>query len=40
MAFLKVKNVDGTNVKDEDGTTNVETQSGWMYSFVQFGTAN
>ena len=37
--FPKVKNADGTNAKDEDGNDKrSETQFGWMYSFVQFGT--
>lgn len=37
--FPKVKNADGTNVKDEDGNDKrSNTQNGWMYTFVEFGT--
>lgn len=37
--YPKMKNADGSNVKDEDGNDKrSETQAGWMYSFVQFGT--
>lgn len=37
--YPKVKNADGTNVKDEDGNDKrSNTQNGWMYTFVEFGT--
>lgn len=37
--YPKVKNADGTNVKDEDGNDKrSNTQTGWMYTFVEFGT--
>ena len=37
--FPKVKNADGTNVKDEEGNDKrSNTQTGWMYTFVEYGT--
>ncbi len=38
--FPKVKNSDGTKVKDENGNDKrSETPTGWTYTFVEFGTA-
>ena len=37
--FPKVKNADGTNAKDEEGNDKrSNTQTGWMYTFVEYGT--
>lgn len=37
--FPKVKNADGTNAKDEEGNDKrSKNQTGWMYTFVEYGT--
>lgn len=38
--FPKLKNSDGTKVKDENGNDKrSETPTGWTYTFAEFGTA-